>query len=150
MIYHDVLMDICKRTKKLYYLSETSDLLLTYAAKMPEELENRRKIIEQISEEQLEGLEEKELNYTVLHLTLMAIFVSTKAKDKQKTIDNKDLIIKIMRHHQMHEYAVINFEIIISLLLFSLDPDIVDQGRLFEMKREFMKIGDYADDPSKT
>mmetsp|Transcript_30864 Transcript_30864/g.27299 ORF Transcript_30864/g.27299 Transcript_30864/m.27299 type:complete len:225 (+) Transcript_30864:182-856(+) len=52
-----------------------------------------------------------------------------------------------MNLHEMNYYSQINFTIIISLLLFALDPDLIDQGELFKMKKEFVKFGDELEDP---
>ena len=53
-----------------------------------------------------------------------------------------------MRIHEMNQYATLNFEIIISLLLFSLDPDIINQGRLIEMRRKFTDMVSIVEDES--
>lgn len=142
-------MQICKDTKNLYYISETCDMVLTYAAKMPDELENRKAILESIIDDEIRDNPEKDVNFCVLHTCLLRIFRSTKMQDKELTREIYHLIIKVMRHHRMNDYAIMNFEIIISLLLFSLDPDMVDQGRLFEMKNKFVKVSEIAGDESK-
>ena len=48
----------------------------------------------------------------------------------------------------MNQYAVLNFEIIISLLLFSLDPEIVSQGRSIEMRKKFTDMVNIVEDES--
>lgn len=57
--------------------------------------------------------------------------------------------IEIMKVQQMNEYAMLNFEIIISLLLFSIDPEIVSQGRLIEMRRNFTNMVNIVEEESQ-
>jgi hypothetical protein len=146
MKYHDGMMQICKDTKSLYYITETCDMLLTYAGKMPEELDIRKTILESIIDDEIKDYTgDKDLVYTVLHTCLLKVFQTTKNKDKEGTQEMYNQIIRVMKHHRMNDYAIMNFEIIISLLLFSLDPDMVDQGRLFEMKNKFVKVSEIAE-----
>lgn len=50
-----------------------------------------------------------------------------------------------MRFHNMHKFACLNFDIIITLLIFSLNADEIDQGKVFEMRKQFMDMVNIAD-----
>jgi hypothetical protein len=117
---------------------------------MPEELNLGYAILVSLLEHCLEGCDDKENNFSYLHVGLLETFKAVKSKDKEDCKKTSERLITIMKHHKMHEYAIINFEIIISLLLFSLDPELIDQGRLFVMKRKFTEMASIAEDPEKS
>lgn len=129
-------------------MNECCDMLLCYSAKMPEELEARIPMFSSLLDTFLEECEDVENNFSLLHLGLLKIFRAVKAKNKEETLELFNQVIGIMNYHDMHEYAVLNFEIIISLLLFSLDPEIIDQGRLFEMRKRFSSMVKIVEDES--
>jgi len=123
--------------------------MLTFAAKMPEFIEIKYAETASLYSEALKDCEEKDLNYCILHHSLLDIFRQVKDQNKETAKKCCDFILKVMSHHKMGEYTVMNFEIVVSLLIFSLDPEMIDQGRLFVMKKKFSKMADIADDPKE-
>lgn len=116
---------------------------------MPQDLERCFAIIDSLYTAALKDVEEKDLNYSMLHLGLVKIFMAVKSKSKENSIEEWDKILKIMKHHDMSEYGVMSFEIVVSLLLFSLDPELCDQEKMFLMKKKFVEMAEIADDPDK-
>jgi hypothetical protein len=133
----------------VHEINDCADLLLTFSSKMPQDLERCFAIIESLYTAALKDTPEIELNYSMLHLGLVKIFMAVKSKNKEDSIKECDKILKIMKHHDMSEYGIMSFEIVVSLLLFSLDPELIDQEKMFLMKKKFVEMAEVADDPSK-
>lgn len=118
--YHEKLLNMAIESRQLHYIADSSDMLLTFAAKYPEVMNERSVILESLTEDIIKDYDNKDMNYTQLHLGLCRIFKSVKAKEKEATQRENERILEIMKHHEMNGYAIINFEIIVSLLIFSL------------------------------
>ena len=65
---------------------------------------------------------------------------------KEESIKLFNETIKTMEIHGMSKYAILNYEISMSLLLFNLDPELISQGRLFQMRKMFTEIVEIIED----
>ena len=146
VIHHQNMIEIAQKVKSVALACECCDMLLSYSTKMPELIDSNIIVLSSMLEEYTKNHEEKELKYCDMHLGLIKLFQACKSKDVNKTKELYEELSKIMKHHNMQNYAFLNFEIIITLLIFSLDPEQVDQGRVLQMKKEFIKMVNFADD----
>ena len=82
------------------------------------------------------------MNIVEIGLNILRLFSASFKKEKERCKELNAKINEIAENHKIPEFGKINIRIMLSLLLFSQDPELVDEGKLFDLKRQFSKVGE--------
>ncbi|CAI2381086.1 unnamed protein product [Moneuplotes crassus] len=140
MSISDKLLDTCQSTRFLHLMKDFINGNYKMISKPDEKLGKQvRRILPMIKEE-LKTHPEPELADSFLWLLMIDIMDGVQRKDKEEVIRLADAIDKFAKHHRFTKSLQLFFKIMTSMHMFSLDPESIDQGKIFGFRKEFEEL----------
>ncbi|CAI2359199.1 unnamed protein product [Moneuplotes crassus] len=140
MSISDKLLDTCQSTRLLYLMKDFVIRNYHIISKPDEELGKQVRRILPVIKEELKTHPEPELADSFLWLLMVDLIDCVQLKDKEEVVRLAGVIDKFVEHHRFTKSLKLYYKIMISMHMFTLDPESVDQGKIFGFKKEFEEL----------
>ncbi|CAI2387837.1 unnamed protein product [Moneuplotes crassus] len=146
MVATDKLLETCESTRLLHLMKDFVIGNYQNFAKDDEKMNKQVRRALPMMKEELKTHLEPELADCFLGLSMIEImdYMDKKnkkdKKDKEGVARRVDVLIKLTEHHKLTKTSKLFFKIMATLVMFSLDPESVDQGKVFGFRKEFEEL----------
>ena len=129
-------------SRNISNINWTLDHIIGYGMKYIDDYEPKALILESIIDSLLENQKDREKNFIYVHSGILKLQILTKKELRKEAIDLGLKLIKIFDNSKLDTNWSLIFKILISLIMFSNDPESINQGELLKMRRDFVSITD--------
>ena len=129
-------------SRNISNINWTLDHIIGYGMKYIDDYESNALILESIIDSLLENQKDREKNFIYVHSGILKLQILTKKELRKEAIDLGLKLIKIFDNSKLDTNWSLIFKILISLIMFSNDPESINQGELLKMRRDFVSITD--------
>ncbi|CAI2387857.1 unnamed protein product [Moneuplotes crassus] len=140
MVVTDKLLETCESTRLLHLMKDVVNENYQHLAKDDEKMNKQVRRALPMMKEELKTHPEPELADCFLGLSMIEIMDYMDKKDKEGVARRVDVLIKLTEHHKLTKTSKLFFKIMATLLMFTLDPESVDQGKVFGFRKEFEEL----------
>ncbi|CAI2387728.1 unnamed protein product [Moneuplotes crassus] len=138
----DELLDICKSTKLLVYMRDLVLHNVDNFGKTDKGLKDRAELMISLVEQELKTHPESELAESQIALNLVKMMQMLDKKETERLIESAKALESLLSHHKLEKWSTLYYQIACCMYSFILDPDSVDQGKIFSFSRDVEKLVD--------